>query len=183
MVSGTKPQQAESKMVNTIVFYQASHELARVVSELESWQNDHGDNLSSDIQQIRGMINHISGLTGRYRARHPRIIDPEVVKSVYSNLHALQAEIEGEIWGSIHPSTEDNILDNIEAAIERLHGISNWHESDGTELSLRIDAIFAPLFHEDSSERGEFYRAQDAFTAFLDSMTFSLQELREMNGG
>ena len=170
-------------MVNTIVFHQVSHELARVVSELESWQNDHGDNLSSDIEQVKGMINHISGLTGRYKARHPNIIDPEVVKSVYGNLHALQAEIEGEIWGSIHSSSEDNILDNIKAAIERIHAISEWHPSDGMGLSLRIDAIFAPLFREDSSERGELYRAQDAFTSFLDSMTLSLEELLTQHGG
>lgn len=170
-------------MVNTIVFYQVSHELARVVSELETWQNDHGDDLSSDIEQIKGMINHVSGLTDRYNASHPRIIDPEVVKSVYSNLHALQAEIEGEIWGSIHSSSEDNILDNIEAAIERLHDISNWHESDGTGLSLRVDAIFAPLLHEDPSERDDFYRAQVSYMAFLDSLMFSLEELRTQRGG
>lgn len=162
-------------MVNTIVFHQVSHELARVVSELENWQNDHGDNLSSDIEQVRRMINHISGLNDRYKASYPWVAGPEDVESVYRNLHALQAEIKAEIWGSIYSSSDDNIVDNIEAAIKRLHGISNWHSSDGTGLSLRIDAIFAPLFREDFSELGEFYSAQDSFTSFLDSMTLSLE--------
>ena len=163
-------------MVNTVVFYQVAHELKRVVNELETWQNDYGDDLSSDIQQVRGMINHVSGLTDRYKARHPNIIDQEVVESVYRNIHALQEEIEEEIWGPILSSSGDETLDKIVDAIERLHGISNWHESDGTELSLRVDAIFAPLLHEDPSERGEFYRAQDSYMAFLDSLMLSLHE-------
>jgi hypothetical protein len=163
-------------MVNTVVFYQVAHELKRVVSELEIWQSEHGDDLSSDIAQVGGMITHVEGLIARYKTRHPNVIDPEVVKSVYANVHALQAEIEASIWDSIPGDTDDDTLDNIVNAIDRLHYISNWHELDGTELSLRTDAIFAPLLHDDPSERGEFYRAQDAYMAFLDSLMLSLHD-------
>ena len=173
MVSGMKPQQAESKMVNTIVFYQVSNELARVVSELESWENDHGDDLSSDIEQVREMINHISGLTDRYKALHPNIIDPAVIAGVYQDIEAMYAEIRAEILSSIQDERDS---DQIGAAIARLFKIANWHESDGDPRSLRLDAMFAPLFHEDPTECIELCKAQDTFCAYLENMMLELNE-------
>jgi hypothetical protein len=176
MGSGAVPQQAESKMVNTIVFYQVSHMLGCVLSELETWQNDHGDDLSSDMERVREMIDHVSSLTSRYKERHPRKIDPEVVKSVYSNLHALQEEIKRDIMGSINGATDSETYNNIEVAMDRIRAISEWYPSDSTELSLRINEVFAPLVHDDPSEWGELYRAQDSFLEYLDRMSISLQE-------
>ena len=129
--------------------------------------------VQDDADQIVLMKNYLTELRAIYCPRIPVEFDQAVIAGVYQDIEAMYAEIRAEILSSIQDERDSG---QIGAAIARLFKIANWHESDGDPRSLRLDAMFAPLFREDPAERTEFYKAQDTFSAHLENMMLELNE-------
>ncbi len=155
-------------MLEKYPFDQALYWVAHIQNMIN--QSEPNDHVSQD--QIELALQNLQYLKQNHCNHQPVVFDPALIASVYQNIKAMATEIRNDIFQNLDSD------EGVARAIARMDKIMDWHESDGDPRSIRIDAIFEPLFTDDPSDRTEFYKAQDCFVEELDRLSLELARIQ-----